>query len=158
MVKLLTAMKWMIQSAFCFIPFEAVINKIFDDSAVEYIAYLLFAVISSVFTYKLSSKLGKVVGFEEKIMQPTIQGIMNRGSGVHYFIEHALSDVTATKTYTKHKTFLNQHFKENSRKNRIPLRIRRNYSRKMYMLQLALLKSSVALDTSSFEVYTTVAT
>ena len=115
MVKTLTAMKWAIQSFFCFIPFEAVINKIFDDSAVEYIAYLLLAGISSVFICKLSSKLGRVVVFEEKIIQSTIQGIMNIGNGVHYFIEHALSDVTATNTYKTRqsiKTFLHQHFKE----------------------------------------------
>ena len=72
MVKVLTAMKWKIQLLFCFNPFEVVINMIFDDSTVECIVYLLIAGISSVFICELSSKLGRIVRFEENIVQPTI--------------------------------------------------------------------------------------
>ena len=130
----------------------------FGDWTFEYVAYLLLAIISSVFIWKSSTQLGRIIGFES-IMQPMIQVATNCAIKAHSLVEKLLCDVKATRTYrSTHREYQHENFRTGKRKNKLPLRVRRKYTRYVFLLMLAFLKMKHASYSTNYTTYAATAT
>ena len=139
--------------AITFFNLEAFINEKFSEHSLEYVAYLMLSCISMIFLWMALTQLGRVINFETKV-HLMIQGLNQIGNKTMSWLDNKLGNVEATRTYRQtYRQMRHDNYRDQASKSRLPLRLRRRYSKHTFAMALMLLRMSHAYG--SHVAYTT---
>ena len=132
--------KGVLQFTAPFMNLEILVNEKFSDLSFEYMLYLTLACTSILFGWWALTQLGRFADVEA-IMQSANQAATRISLPMIKYLEEKLKDVKATRTQrSTYKRMMHDTYSNQSRRNKLPLRVRRRYTKYAFAMALMIIR------------------